>query len=72
MKRRIYKYLIDGVTTEKLAALRKAIAQVPQITGLDFSIPASTLAVEASANPRDSVELACRVVGVQLRAEIKR
>ena len=71
MKRKIFRYLVDGVTKEKLATLRTAMAQVPQVTGFSFNAAGGTLIVEAPANPVDSVELACRVAGVSYRAEIK-
>ena len=70
-KSKVYRYLVDGVTRENLATLRKAIAQVPQVTSFDFLPTASTLLVESSTNPTASVELACRVAGVNFRAEIK-
>ncbi len=71
MRKKIFRYLVDGVTKEKLATLRKAMAQVPQVTGFSYNPSAGTLVVEAPSNPVDSVELACRVAGVSYRAQIK-
>ena len=71
MKKKIFRYLVDGVTKDKLATLRKAVAQVPQVTGFSYNAMASTLIVEAPTNPVESVELACRVAGVSYRAQIK-
>jgi len=71
MKQRTYKYLIDGVTAANEAILRRAIAQVPTVTSYEFKLDTSILIVGAASDPQDSVELACRVVGLRFRARVR-
>ncbi len=71
MKKKIFKFVIDGVNKENIGTLRKAIAQVPQITGFDYKPMASMLVVESPSNPTASIELACQVAGVRFRGQVK-
>jgi hypothetical protein len=71
LKKKTYRYVVDGVTTTSLANLRMALAVVPSITGVDFNGTSSILSVEAASNPEASVRNACAVSGVNLRGEVK-
>ena len=70
--RKRYHYIVDGLTTETAALLKKSLAIVPQIRSAEVSASRGTVDVDARRDVADEVRVACGVAGVTFRTRMRR
>lgn len=70
--RKQFCYIVDGLTEEKAALLRKSLAIVSAITKAQVDVSRSTVEVEARRDVADEVRVACDVAGVRFRTRLRR
>ena len=68
---RLYHYLLDGLTTEKAAIIRRSLAIVPEIRSLDIDVGRSTVEATATRDVEPQIRLACDVAGVVFRTRAR-
>ncbi len=71
MKTRAYSYVIDSVDGRHLPQFYRALAEVTQLTSIDFNKDSKVLTVKAPWDPEDSIRLVCEVVGVDFRLRLR-
>lgn len=70
--RKHYHYIVDGLTDEKAALLKKSLTIVPDIRAAEVSASRGTVDVEARRDVADEVRVACDVAGVTFRTRMRR
>ncbi len=71
MKTRAYSYVIDRVDGKHLPQLYRALAEVTELTSIDFNRNSRILTVEAAWDPERAIRLVCETVGVDFRARLR-
>lgn len=70
--RKHYHYIVDGLTDEKAALLKRSLTIVPDIKSAQVSASRGTVDVEARRDVADEVRVACEVAGITFRTRMRR
>jgi len=65
-----FTYILDGLSASNKAMLEKAMSAVPSIKVVSISVSQSTITVEAKSEPVDSIKLAAKVAGINVRTKL--
>ncbi len=71
LRRRSFHYLVDGLTADKAAILRRSLAILPEVYAVEVSVGRGTVEVQARRDLADQVRLACSVAEVHYRTRAK-
>jgi hypothetical protein len=69
---RSFYYLVDGLTTERGERLKRALEQVPSVTGVIIRPTHGTVEVQSNRDPEDNVKMACAIAGTVFRVKINK
>jgi hypothetical protein len=69
---KLYYYLVDGLTTDNAAIMKKGLDTIGDIKEVHVSVGRSMVEALAYRDVEDQVRLACKVAHVQFRSRAKR
>ncbi|MFP4114467.1 MAG: hypothetical protein ACOC2Y_06460 [Spirochaetota bacterium] len=68
---RKFHYLVDGLTDQRAALIRRSLSVIPEIRSVQISVGRSTIEVEATRDVADQVRLAADVAGAHYRTRAR-
>lgn len=71
LSRNVYHYLVDGLTDEKAATMRRSLAIVSGIRSVNISVSRGSVEVDARRDVADAVRIACEVAGARFRTRVR-
>ncbi len=70
--KKVYRYIVDGLTDSKAVLLRKSLSIVSSIRSVAVDVGRGTVEADATRDVEQDVRVACDVAGVKFRTRLRR
>ena len=69
--KKVFRYLVDGLTEEKAVVVRKGLSVVSAIRSAIVDVGRGTIEAESSRDVEQDVRVACDVAGIRFRTRLR-
>lgn len=71
-RKNTFLYLVDGITEEKAAKLRKALLISERIEDVNVKLNSGVVSIVAAKDPETELKMACTVAGCIFRMKVSK